>query len=240
MAGSVELLEEVALAVACGGITHAVMMVTPTQLDDFAFGFCFGEGLIKHAREIHDWQFREENNGWQMDVTLSAERMAEFRLRQRRLKGSSGCGLCGSAALDIAVPELSALAAAAVPAAELLVTLREKLAAAQTLGPRTGAVHAAMLMSASGEVIACREDIGRHNALDKLVGVALRQGLDLHGCMVVMSSRCSSELILKTVRAGVSVLINLSAPSTLAVRLARRYGLHLLHLTQDGSVRVFA
>lgn len=238
--GSAELVEELALAVACGGITHAVMMVSPLDLDDFVFGFCFSEGLIDCAADIRDWDYVEAASGWQVDITLGAACMAAFRVRQRRLKGASGCGLCGAAALDEALPRLPPLPPAPLPDKAWLGALRRRLREAQTLGPRTGAVHAALLLTAAGDAIACREDIGRHNALDKVIGAALRQGVALPGSVAVLSSRCSSELIFKAVRARLAVLVNLSAPSTLAVHLARRHGLRLLHLLQDGTPRVYA
>jgi FdhD protein len=123
---------------------------------------------------------------------------------------------------------------------QTLTRLRDQLAAAQVLGPKIGAIHAAALIDPNGDLIACREDIGRHNALDKLIGHALRREYSLTEHTLVMTSRCSVELVNKAVVAGASTLVNFAAPSTLAVDSARHYGLNLIHLTRDNQPRHFS
>ncbi|PPC75091.1 formate dehydrogenase accessory sulfurtransferase FdhD [Pokkaliibacter plantistimulans] len=240
-ADSAELIEEVALAISYNGLSHSVMMVTPVDMDDFLFGFSRSEGIIERADEVRDWDITQiDDQRWHADLTLSPRLLSRFKQGRQRLRGATGCGLCGIDSLQEALPDLPHLRSCPLPPAELFPGLRDRLQQHQPLGNRAGAIHAAMLLDRTGNVLVSREDIGRHNALDKLLGHALRQRLALYDHIVVMSSRCSMELIQKAVRAGVSTLVNLASPSQLAVELARRHGLNLIHLPRQGSPRVYA
>ncbi|WP_028670583.1 formate dehydrogenase accessory sulfurtransferase FdhD [Saccharospirillum impatiens] len=240
-----ELIEEVPVAISYGDITHGIMMLTPTDLDDFLVGFSLSEGVIKRATDLLDWTLTPTHTpdalpAYVLDATLSARRQAQYRQRQRQMLGATGCGLCGSDSLESAFAPLEPLTPAPVLPRERLSPLRELLSRAQVLGPRVGAIHAAALVDPNGTLIACREDIGRHNALDKLIGHALRREYSLSGHTLVMSSRCSVELVNKAIIAGASTLVNLAAPSTLAVDQARRYNLNLIHLARDNQPRYYS
>ena len=237
------LIEEIPLAILCNGVSHAVMMVSPLDLEDFVTGFALTEGLIERNSSLPAVSIRHQQQplpAIHADIRLPEAQFRRFLQQQRSVRrGASGCGLCGSESFHQVYPDLSPLPAAPLPALKTLQQLRDTLSRCQQLGQDAGAIHAALLLSADGEPVLCREDIGRHNALDKVIGAAMQQSLELHGCSVVMSSRCSTELILKAVRSGLTTLIHLSAPSALAVELARRYNLNLIHLPRRDAARAY-
>lgn len=242
-----ELVAERPLAISYNGLAHAVMMVTPQDFEDFLFGFSLSEGLIEQAEEIRDWQIEATSQpkspglaALSADIQLSPRRFAQFKQGRQQRRGASGCGLCGVESLNEALPKLPVLPPSPVPPAAQLLALREQLARWQPLGAQAGAIHAALLLSPKSEPLICREDIGRHNALDKLIGHSLRTGRSLHQHAVLMSSRCSTELIQKAVRAGLSTLIHLASPSDLAVQLAHQHGLNLIHLPRHSGPRLYA
>lgn len=235
------LAEEVPLAIHVHGVLHAIMMVSPLHCDDFITGFALSEGLIRHAGEltaVHLRHGQQPAANIHADLTLSSDRFRDFLQQQRTARrGTAGCGLCGTDSLQQIFPDLPPLNGRpfSLPDSDL----RELLSQHQVLGHESGAVHAALLLSADAEPLLMREDVGRHNALDKVIGAALRQQRPLTGCTVLMSSRCSTELILKAVRAGLSGLIHLAAPSTLAVQMARHYNLALVQVPRHDAPRFF-
>lgn len=241
-----QLVEEIPLAISINQITHAVMMVTPNHLDDFAMGFAFSEGIIESAQDVRDIQLDETSikhlgiAGLALNLDISPRRFAQFKQHKQAHLGASGCGLCGKDSLEQALPVLKPLPTSQTLPTDTLKTLKEMLFEHQELGKKSGAIHAAMLLSPDGTPIICLEDIGRHNALDKVIGYAINHKITLHNHSVVMSSRCSTELIQKAVRAQLSTLIHLASPSTLAVALARQLGLTLIHLPKKDEPRVFA
>ncbi|MEL0636940.1 formate dehydrogenase accessory sulfurtransferase FdhD [Marinomonas sp. TI.3.20] len=243
---AVMLVEEVPLAISINDITHAVMMVTPTSLDAFAFGFALSEGVIEGANDVRDITIEETNtnhadiSGFNINMVISQRRFTYFKKSRLARLGASGCGLCGVESLELALPSLKLLSPSQILPEAILRTLKDTFFDYQTIGKVSGAIHAALLISPQGEAIIAMEDIGRHNALDKVLGYALQHNIDLHNHSVVMSSRCSTELIQKAVRSGLSCLIHLASPSTLAVKLARQYGLILIHLPKKDAPRVFA
>lgn len=223
-----ELVEETALAINLNGISHAVMMVTPHELDDFAIGFLFAEGIIHANHDVHDLQLRDAPQGLVLEVTLANRCLARLGERKRRLAGATGCGICGVEAIEQAMPCLAPLPVRPLPEAVHLADLRARISPWQQRGQQSGALHAALAMNARGEITACREDIGRHNALDKLIGMQLRQGR--RDDTLIITSRCGSELIHKAVRFGAANLISLASPSRLAAHLALEHNLNLIHL----------
>lgn len=235
------LAEEVPLAIHVQGVLHAIMMVSPLHCDDFITGFALSEGLIRQPAELLNLRFshgQQPAANMRADLTLSSDRFRDFLQQQRNARrGSAGCGLCGTDSLQQIFPDLPALHGRAFTLPD--GNLRELLQQHQVLGHESGAVHAALLLSPTGEPLLLREDVGRHNALDKVIGAALRQQRPLAGCTVLMSSRCSTELILKAVRAGLSGLIHLAAPSTLAVQMARHYNLALVQIPRHDAPRFF-
>ncbi len=237
---STALAEEVALAIAYNGISQAVMLVTPTDLEDFIVGFSLGSGIIEDATDIYDLQLTGAGSAQYAQVTIANRAFWNLKQQRRQMAGTSGCGLCGVEAVEQALPDLKVLPGAPLPPIEWLDGLRQRISAFQPLGQYCGAVHAAVFMNASGELLLGREDIGRHNALDKLIGGLIRQKISTEGGLAIVTSRCSLELIQKVLRADIQTLVSLSAPTGLAVQWARRHNLNLIHLPQKSAPRVYS
>ena len=238
--GRAALAGEVALAIAYNGLSQAVMMVSPYDLEDFVHGFSLGAGLVNSIDDIYDVRLTPHGDAIAAEVQVSNRAFWALKDQRRQLAGNTGCGLCGVEALDQALPDLPLLPAAPLPPAAHLEHLRERVNAVQEIGRRSGALHAALFVDPAGEIRLCREDIGRHNALDKLIGALKRQRLDLTGGFAVVTSRCSLELIHKAVRAGLSTLVSLSAPTALTVQWAREHNLNLIHLPHRSAPRIYS
>lgn len=238
--GSTPLAEEVALAIAYNGISQAVMLVTPTDLEDFVTGFSIGSGIVAGADEIYDIKLSGAGSARHAEVQIANRAFWNLKTQRRQMAGTSGCGLCGVEAVEQALPELPVLPGAALPRAQWLDGLRQRIGAFQPLGQRSGAVHAALFMDANGTLLLGREDIGRHNALDKVIGALVRQNIDSAGGLAIVTSRCSLELIQKVLRAGIQTLVSLSSPTGLALQWARRHNLNLIHLPQHSAPRVYS
>lgn len=234
------LAEECALALSYNGISQAVMMVSPSELEDFAVGFSLGSGLLDSIDAIYDIRLSGTGSARQAELSISARAFWSLKQQRRQLAGSSGCGLCGVESLRQALPLLPQLPISPLPPATHLLNFRPRLEAVQTLARTSGALHAAVFVDASGEIVLCREDIGRHNALDKLIGALHRQRIERQDGFVVVTSRCSLELIHKAVRGGIRTLVSLSAPTDLTVNWARRHHLNLIHLPQHSAPRVYS
>ena len=237
---STALADEVALAIAYNGISQAVMLVSPTDLEDFIVGFSIGSGLVASLDDIYDIQFSGCGAAQQAEVEIASRAFWNLKDQRRQMAGTSGCGLCGVEAVEQALPELQVLPGAPLPPVQWLDGLRQRINAFQPLGQYCGAVHAAVFMNAQGELLLGREDIGRHNALDKLIGALLRQRIDMAGGVAVVTSRCSLELIQKVLRAGIQTLVSLSSPTGLALQWARRHNLNLIHLPHHSAPRVYS
>lgn len=234
------LADEVALAIAYNGISQAVMLVSPTDLEDFIVGFSLGSGIIQDAAEIYDIQLSGCGSAQQAQVQIASRAFWNLKQQRRQMAGTTGCGLCGVEAIEQALPELTSLPGAPLPPAAWLGGLRQRIGAFQPLGQHCGAVHAAIFMDAQGELLLGREDIGRHNALDKLIGALIRQNIATAGGLAIVTSRCSLELIQKALRAGIQTLVSLSSPTGLALQWARRHNLNLIHLPQHSAPRVYS
>ena len=234
------LAEEVALAIAYNGINQAVMLVTPTDLEDFIVGFSLGSGIIEQPAEIYDLKLTGSGSAQYAQVEIASRAFWNLKQQRRQLAGTSGCGLCGVEAVEQALPELDVLPGAPLPPADWLDGLRQRISEFQPLGQHCGAVHAAVFMNGQGQLLLGREDIGRHNALDKLIGALVRQNIELTGGAAIVTSRCSLELVQKVLRAGIQTLISLSSPTGLALQWARRHNLNLIHLPQKSAPRVYS
>ncbi|WP_434457015.1 formate dehydrogenase accessory sulfurtransferase FdhD [Stutzerimonas urumqiensis] len=239
-ADDIELAEECALSVVYNGLSQAVMMVTPADLEDFVTGFALSSGVVTDASDIYDIQLAGQGSAREARVEIANRAFWALKQQRRHLAGTSGCGLCGVEALEQALPELPSLRPSAPPPLSQLDGLRERIAAFQPLGRHCGAVHAAVFMDARGELRLGREDIGRHNALDKLIGGLLRNRLVTTGGAAVVTSRCSLELIHKALRARLGTLVSLSAPTGLAVEWARSHNLNLIHIPHRSGPRVYS
>ncbi|MCU1718518.1 formate dehydrogenase accessory sulfurtransferase FdhD [Pseudomonas sp. 5P_3.1_Bac2] len=237
---SAALAEEVALALSFNGINHSVMMVTPKDVADFIRGFSLSSALVTSIDDIYDIQLHSSTSSINAEIRISNRAFWAMKEQRRTLAGTSGCGLCGVEALDQALPDIPSLSPSALPPPEHLHGLRGRIEQAQTLARDSGAVHAALYVDEHGEIVLCREDIGRHNALDKLIGALHSQALPRSKGFAVVTSRCSLELIHKALRAGIGTLVSLSAPTSLSVQWARQHQLNLIHLPKHSAPRLYS
>ncbi|AXS42726.1 formate dehydrogenase accessory sulfurtransferase FdhD [Breoghania sp. L-A4] len=232
--------EETAVALTYNGSTHAVMMATPCDLEDYAYGFSLTEGQIQAPSQIRSIDVIVLNEGIDVRIWLDADTAAQLRDRRRRIAGPTGCGLCGIESLSEAVPRPARVQGdARVTAADIMAAQRA-MVAGQTLHAETSAVHAAALWTPSGGLLAIREDVGRHNALDKLVGALSRAGPRAHGGMLLLTSRVSVEMVQKAAVLGSPVLVAVSAPTALAVRTAEAAGITIVAMARDDGFEVFS
>ncbi len=228
--------EETPVAVRVDCEDYAVMLASPVDLEDFAYGFLHTEGLISRAGDVASLSLAEHDEGIVLRVERHAgQRLAAGRGDGRRLAGASGCGLCGVQSLRDAVRPVGRVTPAADVTAQAVRGAVSGLRHWQPLNACTGALHAAAFATLSGEIVTAREDVGRHNALDKLIGNMLRSGLSPESGFVVMTSRCSYELVQKAARFGVGTLCTVSAPTALAIRLAEDAGMTLIALSRPDS-----
>ena len=240
--GDAELTRSVAIetpvSIEVGGIGYAVMMATPTDLEDYALGFALNEGLVETADQIRRIDAHPIEGGWALRIWLPPERNAVALERARKRVSESSCGLCGIENIEQVLRPLP-------PVTARITTDRDAIAAAlaalrdhQPLGRATGAVHAAAFCSPAGAILFAREDVGRHNALDKLIGALARARIDAATGFILLSARCSYELVEKTVRAGCPMLVTISAPTSLAAERAVQAGLTLVTLARADSALV--
>lgn len=229
-------IAEEPVALEFNGLAYAVMMATPRDLGDFATGFALSEGLATDACEVTSIGVAQTDLGWIVRSSLAglgAEQMAE-RVRMR--VAESSCGLCGIENLEAVARPLPQVAVhASIDAAAVFAALAA-LNHHQPLGAETGAAHAAAWVDAGGAIGCVREDVGRHNALDKLIGAMAREGRSMAQGFVLSSARCSFEIVEKAVRAGATTLVTVSLPTSMAVERARASGLSLWCLARDDSV----
>jgi len=227
------LAEEVPAAVLYNGQFFAVMMVTPADLEDFATGFTVTEGIVQSADEIIEVRVAEMADGFALNIKIAPERMVGIETRRRVLTGRSGCGICGAQTLDAAVAPPRQVKGGAHSVAAIERAYRE-LPDRQIMNRQNHSTHAAAFAGADGAIQLVREDVGRHNSLDKLIGALLNAKADPRAGFILVSSRCSMELVQKAAMAGVPFLASVSAPTALAVRLAQIAGMGLAASSRDG------
>ena len=220
------LAEEVPVALVFNGISHAVMLASPSDLDDFALGFALTEGLIDGPGELYSVEIQEVAEGIELQLEVSSACTWRLKERRRTLAGRTGCGLCGTDSLAQVQRVLPKAPEVFLGPAALARAQRE-LRAHQAVQQLTGAMHAAAWCGLDGCVRLAREDIGRHNALDKLIGAMLRAGENHSLGFVTLTSRASFEMVQKSAAAGVGALAAVSAPTALAVRRAHALGVAL-------------
>lgn len=238
-AGTRALAVEAAVNLVYGSVPHAVMMATPADLDDFAYGFSLTEGIVESADEIRATRVEVGSDGLRLHVELAPGRLREHLARKRAISGRTGCGVCG-------IEDLSDLPRAEMrDAPDVRVALPaiaralQGLDAGQVLGAETRAVHAAAWARLDGSLVAVREDVGRHNALDKLIGALMRTGTDTAAGFLVITSRCSFEMVEKAARLGAAVIVAISAPTSLALERAKAHGITLCAIARSDTLTVF-
>lgn len=232
--------EEAAIALSYGGSTEAVMMATPADLEDFAIGFSLSEGIIDTVDEITGIEIFEASGGVDLQISLKDDVGRALRVRRRAKAGPVGCGLCGVESIEEALKPAADVQQVSVKLTAGDVSAAMKaLAARQPLNAETRAVHAAGFYIPEQGMVAVREDVGRHNALDKLIGHLAREDMSGRDGAVVMTSRLSVELIQKTAKLGSAVLIGISAPTGLAIDMAGRAGMTLVALARGDDYEIF-
>lgn len=232
------LAEEVPVELRYGGESFAVMMVTPADLEDFALGFSLSEGVVADVADIRGVTVHELLEGQVIDIDVRSS-VAVSPGSERLLPGRSGCGLCGSRHLEDVLRPLPPVADGPPLDAGALDRALAALTQRQPLNAGTGAMHAAAWATPAGDIRCVREDVGRHNALDKLFGALGRDGIDPHDGFVLVTSRASYEMVTKCVRLGVGLLAAISAPTALAVELARSNNLTLVGFVRPGRHVVY-
>jgi len=244
-AGGSETLEEtvaqeVAVALVYNGISHAVMMATPCDLEDFARGFSLTERIVERPSEIYDIEVGAVGRGIEVRLEVAAQRMAGLQERRRSLAGRTGCGLCGVDSLDAALRLVATVSSPRPVARSSIERAMAGLPEHQKINRSNGATHAAGWASADGTLVLVREDVGRHNALDKLAGALARSGGAEPGGFVVVTSRCSYEMVQKAAAIGASAIAAVSAPTSLAIETAEQAGVALVAFVRDGRLTVYA
>ena len=235
------ITEEVPVAMIYNNVPFAVMMVTPIDLDDFALGFSLSEGLIAKQEELQSIEIRPQLEGIEVSMRVSSTTV-EDRAGQhgeRLLPGRSGCGLCGARMLEDAVRHPKPVGRGPVVEAAALERALDSLREAQPVNAQTGSVHAAAWIGENGEIAMVREDVGRHNALDKLIGAMVKEHVDPERGFLLITSRASYEMVTKAASAGVTFMAAISAPTALAIHLAESSGLTLVGFARPGSYVVY-
>ena len=223
-----DIAEEVPIAFVYNGISHAVMLASPLDLEDFALGFSIAEGIIEHKSDVYGIEVIHQCNGIELHIEIASEHFQKLKDKRRNLLGRTGCGLCGAENLDQALRlPVKKIDHPLMINEHAMIKALEALHATQTLQKKTGATHACAWANEEGDIQIVREDVGRHNALDKLIGAIKRNDMTDQG-FVITTSRASYEMVQKTVMLGASTLIAISAPTGLAIRSALKYGLCLI------------
>lgn len=233
--------EEVPVAMIYNGVSFAVMMATPCDLEDFAWGFSLSEGLIGGPGELLgiDSQSLLEGVEVRMQVASNAHGAHLDRQPGRILPGRSGCGICGTRELEQAIRQHPAVGAGANVTHAAIESALGDLQVQQPMNAATGAVHAAAWADADGQILLVREDVGRHNALDKLIGAMHRMDADVGNGFALVTSRASYEMVTKATSAGITMLAAISAPTALAIELARSAGLTLIGFARPGTHNIY-
>ena len=234
------IAEETAVALSYGGSTHAVMMASPRDLEDFAVGFSLTERVIERASEIEAMEVVPTEEGVDIQMWLATPRAEAHVTRHRHLAGPTGCGLCGIDSLSEALRSPLQVGAGIRLDTNSVLEAIASIVPHQSLNRQTGAVHAAGFWRPSGGLVALREDVGRHNALDKLIGALARQGDNAEDGALLLTSRVSVEMVQKASVLGAGILIAVSAPTALAIRMAEAAGITLVAIARRDGFEAFA
>lgn len=237
-----QLAEEVPIALVYNGISHAVMLASPQNLEDFALGFSLTEGILHSKQDLYGVEIHTRHNGIELHLDIATEQFVNLKARRRNLVGRTGCGLCGAESLSevFRLPESGNMATQARPPISMQSVFKahQSMQSMQQLQQATGATHACAWAQDDGEIGWLREDVGRHNALDKLIGALAKQ--EQQGGFILTTSRASYEMVQKVAMAGFDVLSAISAPTGLAVRIAEATGTTLLGFVRQQQLVAYA
>lgn len=236
-----EVVVETPVALVYNGVSHVVMMSTPADLEDLALGFSLSEGILENSLQLLDCELQERTNGLELAMTITGERFALLKQRRRNLTGRTGCGLCGLESLEQAVPAPAQVVSDSQLSHQALDRAVTGLGQCQSLKRLTGGVHGAAWCNLAGDIELLREDVGRHNALDKLLGALhrMKRGKEYsnkHSAsgFVLVTSRASYEMVAKTASCNIPILAAVSAPTSLAISQAEQAGITLTGFVQPG------
>lgn len=238
-AGARDIPEETAIALTYNGGSYAVMMATPQDLEDFAIGFSLTEGIISDRADIDSFEIEPQPDGIELRMWLKpaiAEHLAE---RRRHIAGPTGCGLCGIDSIAEAMRPAAVVTPGGHFTARQIMEAMDSLAPLQILNRTTRAVHAAAFWTPERGIVFVREDVGRHNALDKLAGALLKRAIDTRSGMILLSSRVSVEMVQKAAVIGAPMIVSVSAPTALAVRMAAAAGITLVAIARSDGFELF-
>jgi FdhD protein len=232
--------EEIPVAFIYNERPHAVMMATPDNLDDFALGFSLSEAIINHPGEFYSVEAVPAMAGIELRIAIAAERAVHLDQRVRELTGRTGCGLCGAQTLDAAVRHPPPVSCSATIDALALRRALSELGKRQTINASTGATHAAAWSTLQGSIVDLREDVGRHNALDKLIGALALAKVDPRSGFLVITSRASYEMVMKAATVGIGIVAAISAPTALAIAMANSSSVTLIGFARADSHVVYS
>ncbi|WP_244913042.1 formate dehydrogenase accessory sulfurtransferase FdhD [Methylophaga nitratireducenticrescens] len=225
--GSDDVAVEVPVALVYNYISHVVMMASPANLEDFAIGFSLTEEIVEARDQIHHVHVTQTKSGITIRLQIADDAFEKLKSKRRNMTGRTGCGLCGIESLKQAIRPIPSVEAPQI-SHDVITQALETIRAHQHISGLTGATHAAAWCSLKGDIKLAREDVGRHNALDKLIGAMSSTSLDRHNGFILVTSRASYEMVQKTCMAGAGCLIAISAPTSLAIEQARQAGLLLI------------
>ena len=237
--------EEVAVALVYNGVSHAVMMATPCDLEDFARGFSLTEHIVEKPSEIYDIEVEEiergtGGRGFEVRLDIASQRMVSLQTRRRSMSGRTGCGLCGVDSLEAALRPVPRSTGTGKVSRAAIQRAMAALPGEQKINRDNGATHAAGWATPDGTLVAVREDVGRHNALDKLGGALAKAGTPTAGGFVVVTSRCSYEMVQKAAALGAVAIAAVSAPTSLAIETAEQAGIALVAFVRESRLTVYA
>jgi FdhD protein len=235
-----QIAEEAPIALVYNGVPHVVVMASPANLEDLALGFSLSEGVIGSAAELGGIEIVSEQTGYSIYLSVPTERVAVIEQRRRNMTARTGCGVCGAETIEQAMRDVPKVASAQRVTRQATADAMKQLPALQTLNAATGATHAAAWANLDGQLQLIREDVGRHNALDKLIGALAAGGIDTAQGFAVITSRASYEMVQKAAMAGIGLLAAVSAPTALAVRIAREAGVTLAGFVRGERCMVYA
>lgn len=230
---------EVPVALVYNGISHAVMLATPYDLEDFALGFSLSEGLIRRKSELRDIEIVHHDLGIELHLEIAPQAFQGFKISRRQLAGRTGCGLCGQESLAQAIHPIPTVTHTLRINPQAIEAAIDALPHLQTLHQITGGVHAAAWANSEGQIMLVREDVGRHNALDKLLGAMFKRDIAPQQGFLLLTSRASHELVYKAAFAGIELIAAVSAPTSLALKHAQQAGLTLIGWVRKNGFTVY-
>ncbi len=235
-----EVADERPVAFKYHGVSHVVMLATPHDLDDLAVGFTLSEAIVRVPEEIRSVRVLREGDALEVHLDIAPERFTQLLHRHRHLTGRTGCGMCGAETLADAIRAPKATLQGLTVSSVGLQRALQSLSVWQTMNTRTGSIHGAAWVVPEQGVVLVREDVGRHNAMDKLIGALVRGGYDRSAGYVMITSRASYEMVQKAATVGISALVAVSAPTAFAVRAAKEFGMTLIGFARPGRHVIYA